>query len=293
MKKIKSLLLALPLLLTSCDALGGIIGKEDPTYTVKWVVEGQTVETDEKVKEGTIPTFDGATPTKESTAQFTYTFSMWSPQVGAIEGDTTYTAMFEETLNTYTIKFVDDEGTVLQTSEVGFGLRPEFLGAEDPVKEVAEEDLMDIAWYEFDGWDRTIVAVTGPATYTAKFTAVTTKELAVDYCAVLSKELLGQEVVQDLWSQYQFVGFSAIFGTTTDTSCAEVCEILPSWFTIGLGMTEVYPFEFEESEQDYAATYLSAETGVCAFVYVYETAYQTEEVVVAEVQFTHYNCLGE
>ena len=70
-----------------------------PTYTVTWKNhDGTVLETDTGVAYGTTPTYNGSTPKKTG-----YTFSGWSPAVGAISGNTTYTAQFTE--NKYTIAF--------------------------------------------------------------------------------------------------------------------------------------------------------------------------------------------
>ncbi|MBP5319731.1 MAG: leucine-rich repeat protein [Kiritimatiellae bacterium] len=66
------------------------------SYTVSWVIEGVTVASG-AVEYGATPTYGGATPTKESTAEYSYTFSGWSPAVAAVTGEATYTALFTAT----------------------------------------------------------------------------------------------------------------------------------------------------------------------------------------------------
>ncbi|MBQ6074847.1 MAG: InlB B-repeat-containing protein [Lachnospiraceae bacterium] len=63
----------------------------------------------------------------------------------------------------YTVEFVDEDGTVLQSRKYKAGELPVYEG-EDPVKEDVEFHM-----YSFKGWDKEIVAVTGNETYTAVY----------------------------------------------------------------------------------------------------------------------------
>ena len=93
------------------------------TYTVTWKnADGTVLETDKNVAYGQTPSYDGATPTKTGNAQYSYTFSGWSPAVSAVTSDVTYTATYTTTFNTYTITFDANggEGSMeLQTFSYG------------------------------------------------------------------------------------------------------------------------------------------------------------------------------
>ena len=134
------------------------------TYTVTWKnYDGTTLETDEDVEEGTTPSYDGATPTKTATAQYSYTFSGWDTTPVAVTGNATYTAQFTETTNTYTVTWVDGDGNTLKTDTVAYGKTPVYSGA-TPTKTATAQYT-----YTFSGWDKAIAAVTGDVTYTAQF----------------------------------------------------------------------------------------------------------------------------
>ena len=135
------------------------------TYTVVWNNwDGTELEKDENVSYGTTPEYNGETPAREGDAQYTYTFTGWSPEVDTVTGNITYTAVFSQTVNQYTITWMNGE-EVLKTEQVAYGETPVYSG-ETPVK---EDDAQYT--YTFTGWDPEIASVTGNATYTAKFSA--------------------------------------------------------------------------------------------------------------------------
>ncbi|MCR4668895.1 MAG: cell wall-binding repeat-containing protein [Clostridia bacterium] len=80
-----------------------------------------------------------------------------------ISGDVTTTLTNE--IRTFTITFVNWDGTVLQTGKTAYGAIPAYTGA-TPTKPNDDKYA-----YTFTGWTPEITAVTGDATYTATFKA--------------------------------------------------------------------------------------------------------------------------
>lgn len=120
---------------------------------------GNVVLQSENTAYGTLPEYRGETPTKTATAQYTYTFKGWNPAIASVTGAATYTAVFDSTVKKYTVTFMDGV-TVLQSGEVAYGTVPTAPAVTLP------ENTAQYS-YSFGGWDSEVVAVTGPATYTA------------------------------------------------------------------------------------------------------------------------------
>ena len=155
----------------------------DKSYTANWTINTYTITFEDwdgtelqssQVAYGETPVYSGATPTRAADAQYTYTFNGWSPAIAAVTGDATYTAQFTETVNEYTITFVNYDNTELQSSQVAYGETPTYTGA-TPTRAATEQYS-----YTFNGWSPAIAAVTANATYTAQYTQ-SVREYTITY----------------------------------------------------------------------------------------------------------------
>ena len=139
----------------------------EAVYTVIYRVEGVVTYTIQVVHGFNASSiyYPHGTPVKEPTNAVVYTFDHWTPEVETITGDVTFDAVFAESPRTYTVRFLNWDGTVLQSSEWEYNSTPVYSG-ETPLRAEDEENT-----YAFAGWDKEIAAVTATADYTAVFTA--------------------------------------------------------------------------------------------------------------------------
>lgn len=139
---------------------------QEVTFTITWKNwNGDVVQTADKdgnlqdsyeVTYGTMAEFLGTNPIREKTIDYTYDFTGWSPALGPVTSDVTYTATYEQKDRMYTITFLNEGGTLIET---------QFLKHNDvPVCENTPTKVGHTLI-----WSPAIAAVTDDATYTATF----------------------------------------------------------------------------------------------------------------------------
>ena len=117
------------------------------TYTVIWKMGNTVLETDNEVAYGATPRYDGAAPIKQATAQYTYTFMGWTPQISAVTKSVTYEAQFSESVRSYTVTFYSEDGlSILDTVAVEYGKSAIYSKA-NPTK-----NATDAYTYTFEKW---------------------------------------------------------------------------------------------------------------------------------------------
>lgn len=140
-----------------------IIAQYDATYAVRFYNEAVLLHTQwvqnglacpDPITEGYIDT-----PTKESTAQYSYEYYGWDRTFARVTAPLTVNAVYTETVRTYTVYFCNEDGTVLQTVEnVPYGSSASYTG-DTPAK----------TDYEFLGWSPEAESITGDTYCYAQF----------------------------------------------------------------------------------------------------------------------------
>ena len=137
------------------------------TYNITWIDWDESVLQTSVVEEGSVPRFNGPLPVREPDAEYTYSFSGWSPEPVAAFADATYAATFDRTpvvAKTYTITWMDYDGSVLRTSSMEEGAVPAYDGTPSRGSDGSHS-------YVFSGWSPEPVPATADAVYTATYRA--------------------------------------------------------------------------------------------------------------------------
>ena len=111
------------------DTIITIEGIKKNTYKITWQnYNGIELEVDDSVEYGTMPTYDGETPTKESDEQYEYIFNGWDSQITIATQDKVYIATFTSQLRKYVITFGENVvvekiagGNIISGEEIDYG----------------------------------------------------------------------------------------------------------------------------------------------------------------------------
>lgn len=149
------------------------------TLTAKWTpkIYNITFITGNGEKQVVHSAYGQETPTlpgdysKPADARYTYTFSHWEPALARVTGDATYTAVYTETLNEYTVtwRIEQTEGSGSYSSEATtwkYGETPAYNGVPTQNPNSSDHKM------RFVGWEPAITEVTGNAVYTARFVSI-------------------------------------------------------------------------------------------------------------------------
>lgn len=132
--------------------------------TVTWLDwDGKILERDDNVFLFEFTSYDGETPTRQSTAKYDFEFDHWEGRTRRIwKTNSVFTAAYKKTTREYEVTFETNSGIILNTQTLKYGETPEFT---PNMSQFTDAQY----YYHFTGWDQEIVPVTGDTTYTTTF----------------------------------------------------------------------------------------------------------------------------
>ena len=148
-------------IITKDETFNAIFDSNKIKYTCTFLDGNGNIIKEETLEHGTKISYPD-TASKDSTAQYSYNFIGWDKNEEVITEDLWINAKFEEVLNKYTYKFLDDDGNVIKEELVEYGTVP--TKPNDPTKE----------GYVFVGWDKEIQAIEADTEYKAMFSEIIT-----------------------------------------------------------------------------------------------------------------------
>ena len=138
-------------------------------YYVQFL-NGENVLQADSLEYGILPSYNATIPTKENSQAYSYSFKGWSPEISAVTSDAVYTAVFDSTLNKYTVTFVDEDGSVLQAAQAyDYGT----LAGSIALPKAPEKPSSAETSYTFAGWTPEISDVTADVIYKATYSSTT------------------------------------------------------------------------------------------------------------------------
>lgn len=266
--------------------------QKDRMYTITFLNEGGSLIETQFLKHNDVPVCEN-TPTKVGY------HLIWSPAIGEVIGDQTYTATWEEELpEEWDVTFVNNAGGVLQaTATVGVDEHPEYEGS-TPAKENADHTpySSDEYTYTFWGWSAVIdgekqqfaanvelPCPTAPTTYTAVYT-----EGYQTYAVKFVKENGNPNVEEDVIETNYYR-----YGETPVCSATPTKENTPEWTyklswipqiqTVVADASYKADFETLKTKNKYTVSVKSNPSGACSIsgagIYEYNTAATIELAV--------------
>jgi len=165
---------------------------------------------------GSIVSYEGETPTRETTAQYTYTFRGWDVELTNAVEDFDYHAVYDSTIRSYTIVFNNSDGSKIESATFEYGKMPSCSKA--PSREATAE------WkYSHKGWKPALDYVTGEATYVATYDSskVEYKVTFLNGTTVIDEQMIpygGAAVAPTNVTRdgYKFVGWNTTFANVTE-----------------------------------------------------------------------------
>ena len=175
----------------------------------------QTLLESKQYQHGSAVSYNGETPTRETTIQYIYTFKGWDVEPTNAVDDYDYHAVYDSTLRSYTITFYDYNDEVIESAAFEYG--------ETPACSKTLSRTSTAEWeYTHKGWTPAIDVVVGIASYKARYdsTKVKYKVTFMNGTTVIEEQMIpyGSSAVAPTnvtRDGYRFIGWNTSFSTIT------------------------------------------------------------------------------
>lgn len=165
---------------------------------------------------GSIVAYEGETPTKETTAKYTYTFKGWNVEPTNAVEDFDYYAVYDSTIRSYTITFKDYDGSEISSGAFEYGSIP---SCRKTPSRIATAEWI----YTHKGWKPALDYVTEATAYTATYdsTKVEYKVTFMNGVDVIDEQMVpygGAAVAPTNVTRegYRFTGWNTSFSNVTE-----------------------------------------------------------------------------
>ncbi len=137
-------------------------------YRITFVTDNGEPDDSKNWNYGDLPAYSNGIPVKQSTAEWSYSFSHWTPDIELVTADAQYTAVYIATKRQYTIRFVADDGItdIVEPQIIEYGGMPSI-----PLP--PEKNAPAGKMYVFSGWNPEIKPVSEDMVYQATYQLTT------------------------------------------------------------------------------------------------------------------------
>ncbi|MBE7019144.1 MAG: hypothetical protein E7413_04640, partial [Ruminococcaceae bacterium] len=188
----------------------------------------------------------------------------------AVTGNATYTAQYNKAVNEYTVTWNVDGKTTTETYE--YGATPSFKGATDKAADAQYT-------YTFAGWDKELAAVTGDATYTAKYDK-TVNEYTVTW------NVDGKTTTET----YKYGATPSFKGTTDKAADAQYTYTFAGWDKEIAAVTgnATYTAQYNKAVNEYTVTWnVDGKTTTETYEYGATPSFKGATDKAADTQYTY------
>ena len=216
-------------------------GEEIKSYTYDENT-GEPQEVEYSVTYGTMAEYLGSNPTRPANIDYTYDFTGWSPALGRVTSDVTYTATYNEQPRKYTIIFQNEGGVEIER---------QFLKHNDvPVCENTPTKVGHTLQ-----WSPAISAVIGDATYTATWLEEPPTEYEIRFVDYDGYELQKSNV--SVGELPEYTGSTPTKKNTDQASNKEFTYVFANWSPNITKVTEAmtYTAVYREVPKEYTITF--------------------------------------